>query len=132
MLLIPQYGLMGAAYATLASYLVMAVLMYLMVRKIYPVPYEWMRLTKIGGAAVAVYALTELVDAGTWTIAWRGGLLLCFPFLLYLLRFFVPGELPGVARLLRPVRPRATDTVVSSRGRRVMVFPSRIPYFVYL
>jgi len=114
--LIPPYGLLGAAYATLASYLVMAGLMYLMVRRMYPVPYEWIRLTKIAGAAVVVYALTRLVDAGPWTLAWHGVLLLCFPFLLYVSRFFVPGEIRGVARLLRSVRPRGTDTVSPPEG----------------
>jgi O-antigen/teichoic acid export membrane protein len=103
--LIPPYGLMGAAYATLASYLVMAGMMYVMVRNVYPVPYEWIRLAKITGAGIVVYGLAKVVDAGQWTPGWRGFLLLCFPGLLYVLRFFVPGELRGVTRLLRTVRP---------------------------
>jgi O-antigen/teichoic acid export membrane protein len=109
-ILIPQYGLLGAAYATLASYLVMAGMMYLMVRAVYPVPYEWIRLAKITAAAVAVYVPARIVQAGSWTIAWHGILLLGFPFLLYLSRFFVPGELRGMARLVRSVRPRGSDT----------------------
>jgi len=115
-LLIPPYGLLGAAYATLASYVVMAAMMYVMVRNIYPVPYEWIRLAKITVAAVALYALARFVDAGPWTIAWHTVLLLCFPVLLYLLRFFVPGELRGMARLLRSARPGSLDAAPPSEG----------------
>jgi O-antigen/teichoic acid export membrane protein len=114
--LIPQYGLLGAAYATLASYLVMAGMMYVMVRNIYPVPYEWIRLAKITGAAIGVYALATFVDAGPWTIAWHGVLLLLFPTLLYVLRFFVPGELRGFARLVRSARPGSAETAQPPNG----------------
>jgi O-antigen/teichoic acid export membrane protein len=115
-LLIPPYGLLGAAYATLASYLVMTAMMYAMVRNVYPVPYEWIRLAKITGAAIVVFGLMKVVDAGPWTLGWRGFLLLCFPGLLYVLRFFVSGELPGVARLLRAVRPGGVHTTPPPNG----------------
>ena len=38
--LMPHYGIMGAAFATLLSYFVMAVSIFIANRKIYPVPYE--------------------------------------------------------------------------------------------
>ena len=39
-LLIPPFGLMGAAFATLVSYVVMAGMMYVIVQRFYPVQYE--------------------------------------------------------------------------------------------
>jgi len=38
--LMPRFGIYGAAVVTLLSYLVLAVTIYMVVRKIYPVPYE--------------------------------------------------------------------------------------------
>jgi O-antigen/teichoic acid export membrane protein len=46
-ILIPPWGLMGAALATLAAYATMAAALFLMGRSLYPVPYEGRRLMHI-------------------------------------------------------------------------------------
>lgn len=57
--LIPRMGLLGAAWATLAAYGVMAALMWASARKLYPVPYEWGRLLHAGAAAAACLFLPK-------------------------------------------------------------------------
>lgn len=46
-LLIPIFGIMGAAIATLASYMVMAITLFLFSRKIYEIKYEYEKILKI-------------------------------------------------------------------------------------
>ncbi len=53
--LIPYYGIMGAAYATLAAYVVMAVAMYLVSQRFYYVHYEWNKILKLAVIVVLTY-----------------------------------------------------------------------------
>ncbi len=53
LLLIPLLGIMGAALAVLASYMVMAFSLFLITRRIYPVAYEFGKLARIMATVVA-------------------------------------------------------------------------------
>jgi O-antigen/teichoic acid export membrane protein len=55
-LLIPRYGIMGAAYANGVAYAAQAALAYYFSQRFYPVRYETGRLTRVVGAAIAAYA----------------------------------------------------------------------------
>jgi O-antigen/teichoic acid export membrane protein len=59
LLLIPRLGMMGAAWATLLAYVVMAGLMWASGRKLYAVPYEWRRLLHASCAAAACLFLPK-------------------------------------------------------------------------
>ncbi len=99
-LLIPLWGMMGAAFATFLAYFVMALALYLVVRRFYRVPYEWGRLLKVAFAAGVVVVLSLVIDAGSYTLLWKTALLLLFPLLLAMVKFFIPSEIAGVTRLL--------------------------------
>ena len=60
-LLIPRYGMMGAAIATVAAYTTMAVGMAWWSQRIYPVPYQWRRTLTAGLAAVGLAAVGKIV-----------------------------------------------------------------------
>jgi O-antigen/teichoic acid export membrane protein len=105
-LLVPVIGLMGAAVATLLSYVTMAGLLFVIVQRVYPVPYEYGRLARIAVAGTVVYALYQIVDTGPIRLVWGGFLLLGFVGMMALMRFFLPSELAGVQKLLR--RPPST------------------------
>ena len=62
--LIPTYGMMGAAIATVAAYTTMAVGMAWWSQKIYPVPYQWRRVATAALAAVALAAVGKELDVG--------------------------------------------------------------------
>ena len=49
--LIPRYGMMGAAVATLVAYVVLFVGMWLRSRRVYPVPYQWRRILTLAAVA---------------------------------------------------------------------------------
>lgn len=55
--LIPVYGIMGAAYATLAAYVVMAVGMYAVSQRFYRIEYEWGKIARLIAAALIVSAI---------------------------------------------------------------------------
>jgi O-antigen/teichoic acid export membrane protein len=60
LLLIPRWGMMGAAWATVYAYAVMAGLGFYFSRSVYPIPFEAGRLARLTAAAAATYALTLL------------------------------------------------------------------------
>ncbi len=103
-LLIPHYGMMGAAVATTVSFFISALGAWLLAQRFYPVDYEYSRLFKIVLAGSASYG-TALVmpPAATpvgiaWYLFWG---LVAFPLLLLLLGFFQGAELAAVKQALR-------------------------------
>ncbi|MEZ4701865.1 MAG: lipopolysaccharide biosynthesis protein [Rhodothermales bacterium] len=56
-LLVPRFGMIAAAWATTAAYAVMAIMLYLFVRRFFPVPYDWRRVLAMVAWATALYIL---------------------------------------------------------------------------
>lgn len=90
-LLIPYYGIWGAAWATLGAYMLSAALMYRLTRRIYPLRYEWRRVITSVGVCLAIFVLAIFTtsEMGLWggflaRCAW----ILVYPFLLFALGFF--------------------------------------------
>jgi len=82
-LLIPRWGIMGAAWATVVSYFVMTALGLAISQRLYPTPLETGRLLRLAGTAALVFALSRLVSTGLWSaLAAKCALLLAFPGLL--------------------------------------------------
>jgi O-antigen/teichoic acid export membrane protein len=64
LILIPPYGMMGAAVATVAAYATMAVGMAWWSQRLYPVPYQWRRVATASFAAVALAVAGKLLEGG--------------------------------------------------------------------
>ena len=103
LLLIPDYGMRGAAAATVAAYAVLAAGMALLSQRIYPVPYEWRRLTVATGAGIALYALGRALDV---PLAGALALIAAYPVLLGVLGFYQPAERQRIVTLAARMRPR--------------------------
>lgn len=102
-LLIPLWGILGAALATLFSYAAMTVAVYVLGQRIYPVRYEWSRVAKILCASLAVFichAVLEIED-----VFWNIGLVGAFVAIMYVLKFFNREELRFLASLWKRARP---------------------------
>ncbi len=95
--LIPPYGMMGAAIATVAAYTVMFAGMAWWAQRLFPVPYQWRRVLTAVGAGVVLTVAGKLVDAGLPLCV---GLVLLYPLLLLLLGFTVPAERARLRALL--------------------------------
>jgi O-antigen/teichoic acid export membrane protein len=99
LILIPPYGRMGAAIATVAAYAVLFVMMAWRAQRVFPVPYQWRRVATIAAAAAG---LTVLGKALHVTLSVALALTVSFPFVLALLGFYLPAE----RRRLRRLFPR--------------------------
>ncbi len=87
--LIPFYGIMGAAIATLVAYSVMFVGMAWWSQRVYPVPYQWRRVAIAAGAAAGLVVLGKLLDVGLGIAVAVAAL---YPFVLLPLGFYLPAE----------------------------------------
>lgn len=65
--LVPRYGMFGAAWATTAAYLTMALSLQLFVRRVYPVPYDWPRIGALFLVAGGLYiAWSKYAQLQVW------------------------------------------------------------------
>jgi O-antigen/teichoic acid export membrane protein len=87
--LIPPYGMMGAAVATVVAYVVMFAGMAWWSHRVYPVPYQWRRVLTAAAAGVALAVTGKLVGGGLPVAAL---LALVYPLLLLPLGFYLPVE----------------------------------------
>ena len=95
--LIPPYGMMGAAVATVAAYATMAVGMAWWSQRIYPVPYQWRRVGIAALGAVVLVVAGKLLDAG---LAAAVALTLAYPLALLVLGFTTQAERSRVRGLV--------------------------------
>ena len=100
--LIPPYGMMGAAVATVAAYATMLAGMAGWSQRVYPVPYQWRRVTTAAGAALALLVAGKMLDTGLVVSAL---FTLVYPLALLPLGFYLPAERKAIgARFLRTAR----------------------------
>jgi Na+-driven multidrug efflux pump len=88
---------MGAAIATVAAYALMFVAMTLNAQRVYPVPYQWRRVTTLVGAAVGLTVLGKLVHA---SLPVALALSVVYPLVLLPLGFYLRSELRPLRRVL--------------------------------
>jgi O-antigen/teichoic acid export membrane protein len=99
--LIPEYGMVGAAIATLAAYVVLFLAMTYWAQRIYPVRYQWARVAKAVGVAAALTVTAKAVDA---PLALALAIALSYPFVLAVLGFYLPAERARLRSLYRRSR----------------------------
>ncbi len=109
-LLIPFWGMMGAAFATVLAYAVMAGILYLVVQRIYPISYEWGRVGLIALSGAAVFAAFVVVHPPVPLFAWKVFLLVAFVGSLGIFGFFRPSETGLILSLLGVQRKKNTTT----------------------
>jgi O-antigen/teichoic acid export membrane protein len=97
--LIPRYGMMGAAVSTAAAYVTLFVGMTVNSQQVYPVPYQWRRVITLASLAIALTAVGYELRSLPVAIA----LCLAYPLLLLPLGFYLPAERARLRRLV-PLR----------------------------
>jgi O-antigen/teichoic acid export membrane protein len=104
LILVPQLGIVGAALALVASYLVVVALMYVFTQRLFHVPYQWGRLARVVLTAAALIGAAELLlpTSGLAGLLARTALLAAYPLVLLASGFFTPGERVWLARLRHP------------------------------
>jgi O-antigen/teichoic acid export membrane protein len=107
-LLIPRFGMMGAAWATLGGYVSYAAFDAFYAQRVYRIHYQLKRIALLFAAGVLLYELGNLVPV-TPIIAGmiiRSAVILTFPIILWLSGFVTPGERRRVAQHWRTLRSR--------------------------
>ena len=100
-ILIPPYGMMGAAIATAAAYLALFLGMIIYSQEVYYVPYQWRRVLTAATAAVGLNILGSALHV---PLAAAVVLVLCYPVVLLMLGFYLPAELQRLRRLVPAAR----------------------------
>jgi len=95
--LIPAYGMLGAAYATLAAYALLLVVRAWNAQHVYPVPYQWRRVAVL---LLAAGALTLAGELAPRSLGLALALSLAYPLALVPLGFYLPAERARIRRLL--------------------------------
>lgn len=97
-LLVPMFGIMGAAYATLAGYIMVEVTLFIVVQRFYHIDYEYARILKLTLVTAAAFTAVSLLDPG---IMVKGGILLAWGAGIIATGFFTRGERDTLLRLLK-------------------------------
>ena len=105
-LLIPQWGLFGAAASVVAGQIVFVATMSYFAQRYYAIRYEWGRLAMTAGVAIALYGIMAIVAPASIGTALSVGLALVatYPVALVVLGFFKAQELREIRQLLASLR----------------------------
>lgn len=97
--LIPMFGYVGAAWARVFAYIIMATALYFVGQKLYPMRYEWGRLAKMA-AVVALLFFVGRSGQFMPSILLKTLLFLAYPLILWLARFFEKSELSAARHMV--------------------------------
>ncbi len=124
-LLIPRYGIVGAAWANGAAYSVQAALGYVFSQRVYPIAYEWGRIVRVCLAGIVANGVARMVPsmqlaadprsalAPVPDLVIRGAIVIgVFVGLLAATGFFHPEEL----RRLRAIRRGSAPVAATNRA----------------
>jgi O-antigen/teichoic acid export membrane protein len=98
LILIPPYGMMGAAVATVAAYGAMFLGMTWYAQRVFPTPYQWRRVLTATGGAVALLLLGKGLGGGLGPAL---AIVVLYPLALLALGFYLPAERKYARRALR-------------------------------
>jgi O-antigen/teichoic acid export membrane protein len=103
---IPHYGMMGAAWATLISFVIMWIMQYIISQRLYVISYEWIRIVKLFATSVIMYIIISYVSTDNIVISLliKGALCLTYPLALLLVGFFDEEELHKISQYMERIR----------------------------
>lgn len=105
-LIIPKYGMIGAAATTFISFILVVFLAYFVTSRFYKVIYEWDRILKIiiVVAVILFLSYTYKSDGLGYLILYNLLIFIAFPVILYCLRFFEKKEIAKVKEIMGKLR----------------------------
>ncbi len=101
-LLIPPYGIMGAAISVCATRMLVAFLSLYCSQLVYPVQYEWLRCFKVAAVFTVLAILSSLPyhESPYLSAAMKLPVLFIYPLLLYAVGFYKPEEIGFITKIL--------------------------------
>ncbi|MGC9336693.1 MAG: lipopolysaccharide biosynthesis protein [Candidatus Cloacimonadia bacterium] len=110
-LLIPKYKMMGAAIATIISFVALYIASYFVANKFYRVPYENQKLLKMLILAIGLFLVSTLtvhLDILPRIII-KVAIIISFPFILYPMKFYEPIEILRIKQSWRKWRKKLVN-----------------------
>jgi O-antigen/teichoic acid export membrane protein len=101
LILIPPYGMTGAAISMVASYFAMFLGITWKAQRVFRVHYQWRRVGLSVGTAVALTVVGKLLDV---SLPAAVALILAYPFALAVVGFYLPAERARIRRVLPGTR----------------------------
>jgi len=100
-ILIPKYKMMGAAVATIISFVALYFATYFIANRFYKIPYENLKLLKMLILAIVLFFLSTLLANLQILprISLKIAILISFPFLLYFLKFYEEIEIDTIKKI---------------------------------
>jgi O-antigen/teichoic acid export membrane protein len=95
LILIPKYGMVGAAISNVTAFTVMFVGITWWSQRVFPVPYQWRRVVTVVGCAVGLTVVGKAVDV---SLPVAIAMIVVYPICLWPLRFYLPSELTWLKR----------------------------------
>jgi len=107
--LIPKYGMMGAAYATFMTYVLMSAILFFYNQRLMGVSYEWNRIFKMAIIATLIFMLGYFVVINdlALSIIFKIIIIFLYPLFLYLIRFYTEDEIRRVKQVWNYVIAKA-------------------------
>ena len=104
-IMIPRYGMIGAAYATFISFMIVIGLTFYYNQKLIKIKYEILRVLKMFIAAAAIFFTGYFVvfENMVVSIVFKITIIILFPFLLILLKFYTPNEIHRAKLILASI-----------------------------
>lgn len=99
-ILIPIWGMMGAAIVTLLSYMLMSILTYFNAQKLYPINYELNKIILAFITAIGLYYVTHIFDdfSVVLRIVTKAVTISLYPLILYFIGFYEEIEIISLKR----------------------------------
>jgi O-antigen/teichoic acid export membrane protein len=116
--LIPRYGSMGAAFATLIGFAFLAVCTWAVTQRVFPVHYEWSRLGTLLALATGLWLVSRCLPAEPWSWPIKGGLWLLAPIIVWCTGLMSHREKEHVRTLTGEARQRLLGYLMWSRTLR--------------
>ncbi|OGB66902.1 MAG: hypothetical protein A2Y94_02335 [Caldithrix sp. RBG_13_44_9] len=106
LILIPNFQMLGAAYATIVSYLVVAILAYVAVKKYYPVKFEIKRMLLLITLSIILFIISTLDInlSGLFNLIFKASIIIAFPLLLALVNFYSAEEKKKIKNTIKYLR----------------------------
>jgi len=103
--LIPKYGAMGAAFATLIAFIIMVLLHYYINQMLYRIKYDWNRILHLAFVGGFVFIIGWYIpfDQLYVSLLSKTSVVLSFPLILYLTKFFEESEIEHVQKLISQI-----------------------------
>ena len=94
-LLIPRYGIMGAACSTITTYIIIMIILVIYSAKLMEVNFEWARISKIILVTAMIFCTGFFINIENIiaSIFFKLFIIILYPFLLYLFRFYKKSEI---------------------------------------